>query len=195
MRAARSRYSSPRSRSSRRSGSGIAATPAGAEIRRNVVVGEIAPALERPHRPLHHRDHLGLHHQPAASDAVLVAERLDRDELFARRDFTADHPIQRAAVEHLVDALRRHAGDMNVMRRQALLLGGSDALRDPALQLLDGLTTDGKLDDMKRHYSSCELRFRSSRTLTIGTGDGKHQSFEAAGVVAGAGAAVGAGAT
>ena len=47
---------------------------------------EIAPALERPHRPRRHRDHLGLHHQPAAADAVLVAERLDRDDLFARGD-------------------------------------------------------------------------------------------------------------
>ena len=50
-----------------------------------------------------------------------------------------------------------------VMPRQTLLLGGSDALGDPALQLFDRLTADGKLDDMKRHYSSCEFRFQRAR--------------------------------
>src|SRR5688572_1149289 len=45
-----------------------------AEIRRRGIVPEITPALERPHRPRRDRDHFRLHHQPAAADAVLVAE-------------------------------------------------------------------------------------------------------------------------
>ena len=52
---------------------------------------------------------------------------------------------------NLLAALRRHPGDVNVMGRQALFLGGLHALGDPALEFLDGLAADGKLDEMKRH--------------------------------------------
>ena len=38
---------------------------------------------------LHVRNHLGLHHEAAAPDAVLVAERLDRDDFFSRGNFAA----------------------------------------------------------------------------------------------------------
>ncbi|SDS03895.1 hypothetical protein SAMN05444158_0806 [Bradyrhizobium canariense] len=65
----------------------------GTEIRWHIAIGEIAPALEGPHRPRHHGDHLGLHDQTASSDAIAIAEGLDRNDLFTRRDFTADHPV------------------------------------------------------------------------------------------------------
>src|SRR6185437_3040331 len=128
--------------------------PRRADILRRVAGLEIAPALERAHRTRHHPDHLRLHDEPATPDAVLVAKRLDRDDLLTRRDLAADHPVKRTAFQYLVDALGRHAGDMDVMARQTLALGGSHAFGDPALEFLEGLATDGKLDEMKRH-SSC----------------------------------------
>ena len=114
-------------------------------------VGQIAPALERAHRPRRDRDHLRLHHQAAAADAVLVAKRLDRDDLFARGDFTLDHPVERTAGEQFVVALRRHPRDVDVAKRQTLFLGGCHAFGNPALEFLDRLAADGKLDEMKRH--------------------------------------------
>src|SRR5258707_830709 len=84
------------------------------QIGRHGVLGKIAPALERAHRPRRPHDYFWLHHQPAPSDAVLVAERLDRDDLFPCRDFAADHPIERAAGEDFRVALRRHAGDVDM---------------------------------------------------------------------------------
>src|SRR6185437_981418 len=79
------------------------------EIGRRRAVGEVPPALERPHRPRRHGDHLGLHHDPATSDAVLVAERLDADDLLTGRDFTPDHPVQRSARKDLFHSFRYHA--------------------------------------------------------------------------------------
>ncbi|SDS03869.1 hypothetical protein SAMN05444158_0805 [Bradyrhizobium canariense] len=39
-----------------------------------------------------------------------------------------------------------------MVTRQAFLLCGAHPLGDPAFQLLYGITSDGKLDEMKRHY-------------------------------------------
>src|SRR6202522_258501 len=44
----------------------------GPDIRRDIALGEVAPALERPHRPRQHRDDLGLHHEATPSDPVAV---------------------------------------------------------------------------------------------------------------------------
>jgi hypothetical protein len=138
-------FAAQRLRHRRDAGGGLA------EIRRHGILGQITPALERPHRPRRHRDHLGLHHQPASSDPVAVAKWLDRDEFFARRDFSPDHPVKRATRQQFLAALRRHPRDMNVMTRQTPLLRGQHALGDPAFEFLDGFAADGELDEMKRH--------------------------------------------
>jgi hypothetical protein len=56
-----------------------------------------------------------------------------------------------SARQNLVDTLRRHPGDMNMMKRQTFFLGRLHALGDPAFEFLDRLAADGKLDEMKRH--------------------------------------------
>src|SRR5216683_1941681 len=144
-----------------------------AEIRRNGVVGQVAPALERAHRPRRHRDHLGLHHQAAASNAVAVAKRFDCDDLFARGDLSADHPVQRTASEDFLDPLRRHPGDVHMTLRKALFPGRAHALGDPSLEFLDGLAANGKLDQMKRHHVGKVSDGRCSRGH-IGLGHLQH---------------------
>jgi hypothetical protein len=41
---------------------------------------------------------------------------------------------------------------VDVMTRQPLFLCGAHPLGNPAFQFLDGLASDGKLDNMKRHF-------------------------------------------
>jgi hypothetical protein len=41
------------------------------------------------------------------------------------------------------------------MAGQTFLLSGPHALRDPALEFLDGIAADGELDEMKGH--GCEV--------------------------------------
>ena len=121
------------------------------QVGRCRVVGQIAPTLEGAHRSRRNGEDLGLHHDATASDAVLVAERLDRDDLFAGGDFTLDHPVDRASREQFGIALRHHPRDVDVTQRQALFLGRGDTFGDKALELFDGLAANGKLDEMKRH--------------------------------------------
>ena len=45
------------------------------------------------------------------ADVQRVAERLNTDDLLARGDLAADHPIERAAAQNVVDPLRRHPRD------------------------------------------------------------------------------------
>ena len=78
-------------------------------------------------------------------------KRFDGDELLARGDFAADHPVQRAAGQQFLDAFRHHAGDVNVPRRQTALPGLQRPFGDPTLEVFDGLAANGKFDEMKRH--------------------------------------------
>ncbi len=146
-------YRSPSSRSSRRIGSGMAATLAAALPRSGgrALRVEITPALERPHRTRRYSDQLGLHHQTASTDAVLVAEWLDGKNFLARCDLALDDPVNRSAVEKFCVALRRHARHVNMARPQPLRLGLARALRDPTFEILDGCRADAELDEVKRH--------------------------------------------
>jgi hypothetical protein len=38
-----------------------------------------------------------------------------------------------------------------MMKRQTFFLGGLHTLGDPALELFDGIATNSKFDEMKRH--------------------------------------------
>jgi hypothetical protein len=106
-----------------------------------------------------------LHHQAASADAVLVAKRLDGDQLFARGDFAANDPIDRAARQQFLDALGRHPRDVDVMGRLAFAFGDLDAVGDPAFEILDGFGADRKLDQMERHVfiSLTKLTFALAR--------------------------------
>jgi hypothetical protein len=92
-----------------------------------------------------------LHHQPTPANTIPIAEGFDRDEFLAGRDFTPDDPIKRASRQEVLDALRRHSRDVNVVGREAFFPGGLDALGNPALEFLHGLAANAKLDEMKRH--------------------------------------------
>src|SRR6185312_3034185 len=103
--------------------------------------------------------HLGLHHDPATSDAVLVAERLDADDLLTGRDFTSDHPVQRSARKDLFHSFRYHAGDVYMALRKTFLLRGLHPFSNPLLEFLDGIAANGKLENVKRHGFSLAMPF------------------------------------
>src|SRR5215217_2593075 len=120
-----------------------------AEVARGVLGVEVAPALERPARPRLDRDHHRLDDQAAAPDAVAVGERPDRGEPLPAGDLALDHPVERAAVDDRVEALRHHAGGMG------LLVGPAEApvmgavLLDPILEVADRIAADAELQQME----------------------------------------------
>src|SRR5271166_2491459 len=72
----------------------------------------IAPALEGAHRTRRDRDHRAVEPEPAAADPVRVHERLDAHDRLPGRDLALDDPVERAAVQDICGALRRHARHM-----------------------------------------------------------------------------------
>src|SRR5262245_36602421 len=122
------------------------------EVARGVFGREIAPALERPPWPRLDQDELGLEHQMAAADAFLV------DEPLPAHDLAADHPVERAAVAQLVGALGHHARSVHVLGREPALPALLELLADPILEILDRVTADAKLDEMKGHGGYCRTK-------------------------------------
>src|ERR1700681_2850386 len=118
------------------------------EIARNILGREIAPALERPPGPRLHQDKLRLQHEVAAADPVLVDKAAHVEEPLATHDRTPDHPVERAAVGELVGALGHHARPVQMLAREAALPAVLEPLADPALEILDRVTADAKLDEM-----------------------------------------------
>src|SRR5262245_66128559 len=128
------------------------------EVARGVFDREIAPALERPIRPRLDQDELGLEHQMAAADAFLVDERPHVDEPLPAHDLAADHPVERAAVAQLVGALGHHARSVHVLGREPALPALLELLADPILEILDRVTADAQLDEMKGHGGYCRTK-------------------------------------
>src|SRR5258706_8515571 len=79
---------------------------------------QIAPALERPVTPARNENELGFIDDRASRPSFFL-HRLESDELLPRHDLALDDPIDRAAVEQLVRALRRHARDVLEQQRLA----------------------------------------------------------------------------
>src|ERR1044071_1370857 len=98
-------------------------------------------------------------------------------------DHTADDPVERAAVEHVVRALRTHARPMMVLDR---LLGlALERLLGQALMLLDQLSdvadADAELDEVNGHFSRNRDewfpgRWPSNKAELIPRGDGDVQT-------------------
>src|SRR5262245_18999487 len=128
------------------------------EVARGVFGREIAPALERPPRPRLDQGELGLEHQMAAADPFLVDEWPHVDEPLPAHDLAADHPVERAAVAQLVGALGHHARPVHVLEREPALPALLELLADPILEILDRVTADAKLDEMKGHGGYCRTK-------------------------------------
>src|SRR3954464_12768842 len=123
------------------------------EIKRCVVARKVAPALEGPIRAWLHELDLAIENDAAAADAVLVGERLDAQNALAAEHPASDHPKERAPLEQPLPPLRNHAGPMKAFPRLARFLFPGELLLDPVLQVLNGVATDAKFDEMQGHYS------------------------------------------
>src|SRR5215472_3057946 len=170
------------------------------EVAWSIVLREIAPALERPIRPRLDQDELGLEHQMAAADALLVDEWAHIEEPLPAHDLAADHPIERAAVAQLLGALGHHARPVHVLAREPTLPALLELLADPVLEIFDRVAADAKLDEMKGHGRCCrtncdEIIARGAclamRAASLSSEDGRGYCSGAGGTgVARAGAAL-----
>ena len=87
-----------------------------------------------------------------------------REDLGARGDLALDDPVDRSAVENLIDALRRHSRHMDMARRLSLRLCLLHAFGDPVPQILDRGGTDTELNEMKRHIRNRQRDTGAPRT-------------------------------
>src|ERR1700731_3396706 len=127
------------------------------EIARRVLHVEVAPALKGTERARRHQHDLGIEHDAAAADAVLVAKRPDGADALAAHDLAADHPIERAAVGELIGTLGHHAGAVDVLGLFAALALVLELLLDPVLEILDRVGADAELDEIESHCPSLSL--------------------------------------
>ena len=95
--------------------------------------------------------------------SLSVNGRIAEDAL-AAEDLAPDHPVERAAVEEFVGALRHHAGGVDVLGLLAALFLLLQPLLDPVLEVLDRVAADAELDEMQWHGDAlaCRLPGRSS---------------------------------
>jgi hypothetical protein len=122
------------------------------EVARGIVRAEIPPALERPIRPWLDRHRLAVQHEMAATDPVLVGEWANVEDALPAHDLSADHPVERAAVDDLGSALGRHAGGVIALARArppAGALARLELLLDPVLKIPNGVAADAKFDEVK----------------------------------------------
>jgi len=121
------------------------------EVARDVLVPEIAPALERAPGSRLDQNELRLQHQMAAADAALVHEWPHVEEPLPTHHLAADHPIERAAVAQLVGAFGHHPCLVHVLARKPALFTILEFLADPVVEVFDRITADAKLDKVKGH--------------------------------------------
>src|SRR5690606_35784369 len=129
----------------------------------------------------HHRYQLRIETQLAFRLAVLHEAGIDGDDALAHADHALDHPVERAAVEHLVGAPGRHLGDVAGDRLLAGLALLGTTLLLPVGEFLDGFDADAKFDDVESHdrirtgertgsNSTGDRRARKSRGLSTASG-------------------------
>ena len=73
------------------------------------------------------------------------------EQPLAAEDLALDHPIERAAVDELVGALRHHPGGVDVLGLLAGLFLLLQPLLDPVLEVLDRVAADAELEEMQWH--------------------------------------------
>src|SRR5215208_3736108 len=147
---------------------GASRLPGAAEVARGVLGVEVAPALERPARPRLDRDHHRLDDEASAPDAVAVGERPDRGEPLPAGNLALDHPVERAAVDDRVEALRHHAGGVGLLVGTAEPSVMGAVLLNPILEVADRIAADAELQQMEgpsRRFSCLDHKSRSSGPL------------------------------
>src|SRR5665647_222412 len=123
------------------------------QIARRLLGFEIAPALERRTRPRLDQLAFAVEHDLTAPDAVLAGGLADIENAFAAGDLALDDPEQRTTVLQLLGPFGQHARRVDVFGLLAAFLLFLQLLLDPVLEIGDRVTTDAKLDEMKRHYN------------------------------------------
>ena len=84
-------------------------------------------------------------------DAVILGVWPEIDDALTDEDDAPDHPIERAALEHLLAPARRLQSAMAKLRRLAGALELLQPLVLPVLEVLDRVTANAEFDDVDRH--------------------------------------------
>src|SRR6476619_6149878 len=121
------------------------------EVARDVLVPEIAPALERAPGSRLDQNELRLQHQMATADSALVHEWPHIEEPLPTHHLAADHPVERTAVAQLVGAFGHHPRLVHMLARKPALFTIPEFLADPVVEVFDRVTADAKLDEVKGH--------------------------------------------
>ena len=133
------------------------------DVGRRVLGGKIAPALKRTHRTGRHRHNLAVEPQFAAADSIRIHERLDALDALPRLDLPSDDPVERAAGEDFFHPLRDHAGDMDVARGQAPLLGLAHPRRNPLPEVVERVRADAEFYQVQGHGRQSSRRMDLAR--------------------------------
>ena len=139
---------------------------AGSQVGGRIGRLEIAPALERPVRARRHAHQLRPQVQARETAALPINLRRDVDDRLTHLDQPLDHPVERAAIDHLVAALGHHAGVV------AQALAAFQTARLVVLELFDGFDPDTELAQMQRHLAfplfSSSLRAGGIEQIRVG---------------------------
>ena len=87
----------------------------------------------------------------ASGYPLAVHERTNVEQALPNLDMAFDHPIERAAIKHLVAALRNHAGRVDLFGRHAEGTLVRKSRLDEGAKIIDAVRADAKLEDVESH--------------------------------------------
>src|SRR6056297_1025046 len=124
---------------------------------------QVAPALKRALGRGGCADDFGIEDKAAAADAVGADHLVEAQDALAALHEALNHPVDRAAVQHLVGAFGPHAGDVTRLTVGTARRGR----RLPAHQAFDAVGADTELDEVQFGHAVRFPRNRPHRVVEM----------------------------
>src|SRR6056297_3251749 len=135
----------------------------GGEIGGGIGGLQVAPALKRALGRGGCADDFGIEDKAAAADAVGADHLVEAQDALAALHEALNHPVDRAAVQHLVGAFGPHAGDVTRLTVGTARRGR----RLPAHQAFDAVGADTELDEVQFGHAVRFPRNRPHRVVEM----------------------------
>ena len=137
-----------------------------AQIRGRIFHIKIAPPLKRAPRLRHRAIEVAIEIKTAAL-AVIVRDIINGDDFLAHSHDALNHPIERPALQHVINALWPHPRTADRCYDFAFFFLGALDLADlPLSQILDAIRADAQFYDMNCHYAASALTLRRKASAT-----------------------------